>query len=762
MPINEIEKVRLIDQIPRKRINKEKITGEVCEKIKDLEQDRSVWISRQEKFLTEWDDYISNKRNGIWQTGSTFHLPITMIHCKALHARLVRSIFGVRPWFNIAPRERLDQARIKRIDQVMHWALTSYVNDYKGIYLTIDDWLWDIVTVGWGVLKLRWETKLRKSVFVENEPIINFDTSGMSEEDIQMMMATQAQQGILETEDVEKERFITVFDGPMLETVNHEDILFPGSMNDGSDLDQAHIISHRLYMSKHELKIMAAQKKFDQAVVKKMLAGEPDTSSTGYQTISDNIKQIRDHYQGVETLYAKEKEDAFKIHEVYIRMDIDEDGYDEEVVLWIHDQTKSLLRWTYLDRISKTGKRPFMKADLIRRPRRSYSIGMVELLHPINREADALHNQRVDYGTLSNMPYGFYRSASGLKPEEIRLEPGVLIPVDSVDDVRFASMPNSTNWGFQEEASLNSYAQKLTSITDAQTGNVPNPVGGSGTATGMISLIEQSGMQIDVNIRRIHETYARVLSSVKNLLDERMPEGMEFRVINPDGTSGKDENGMPMTDTLQSRFEIAGSVDFELTANSANINRELEKQNAMLLSQVLKNPINIQLGLVGPEQIYHMDKNVLDKHGVLDPDKYIKAPELVEPPLSLYDEISSCNQGMLPNIVLNDNHEVKIQGLSTFVSSDAYRESMRTGASNPQSPAIFAKAIEVHSNMMQVIQAQAQLGNVTGLQIAPSLGARVGGQVNQQSGQPQAQQQQPPTPQTPQENTQQNQQMIKQ
>ena len=47
----------------------------------------------------------------------------------------------------------------------MHWTLTSYFNNYKGIYLTIDDWIWDVVTTGWGVCKLYWDKQIRKSIF---------------------------------------------------------------------------------------------------------------------------------------------------------------------------------------------------------------------------------------------------------------------------------------------------------------------------------------------------------------------------------------------------------------------------------------------------------------------------------------------------------------------------------------------------------------------------------------------------------------------
>ena len=90
-----------------------------------------------------------------------------------------------------------------------------------------------------------------------------------------------------------------------------------------------------------------------------------------------------------------------------------------------------MLRLTYLERACPGKMRPFTIKRFIDRPGSPYGIGLGEMLYGINNELDYIHNQRLDYGTLQNLPFGFIRASSELnQPKPIRLAPGTLYPTD--------------------------------------------------------------------------------------------------------------------------------------------------------------------------------------------------------------------------------------------------------------------------------------------------------------------------------------------
>jgi hypothetical protein len=62
---------------------------------------------------------------------------------------------------------------------------------------------------------------------------------------------------------------------------------------------------------------------------------------------------------------------------------------------------------------------------------------MGEVLESLQDSMKFLMDSYFDWGTITNIPFGFYRPASGLKREDMQLIPGTLYPVDRpAEDVR--------------------------------------------------------------------------------------------------------------------------------------------------------------------------------------------------------------------------------------------------------------------------------------------------------------------------------------
>ena len=737
----EIKKVGLIDKIPGKSVNKDDLVYHIDKEVGRLLVDSKNWYEKYKVYLSSYDDFITSSRKGKFSEVPNIQIPIIFEKKKALHSRIYKSLFAVRPWYQLIPLEKLDKDRVDKVDKIMHWALVNYINKNKGIKSTIDSWISTIIDAGHGILKLRWDNIIRKVLKVVMK---NPEELDLTEEE-----ASQLLEGEVESIAKEEESIETIFEGPMLEVVRPYEILFPDTFTDPTDLDEPHIVVHMLHMSEHDLNIRAKSGLFDKKAVNEVIGGSTD-NYLWFESLATGIRQREDRYAGVKTVGAHSKEDVYTVYETYMRYDIDGDGLAEEIIVWYAPHQKQILRWTYLDRVTQMGTRPFVKCDLIPRDGRGRGIGLPEMLYNIQTEVNIIHNQRVEAGQLTNKPWGLVRAGSGLKAEEIEVESGILIPVDDVNDIRLMDSPNLTNWGFQEESLLNQYADRISGITDLHMGLVPDKVGGTRTATGTAQMLNEGNMQIDILIERIQRSYGRLLKLIHGMLAEKLPEGIEYRVIGSDGRQSVDQSGAPIVERLTSRDEIAGKYDFELIANSQSTNRELEKQNGMLLGQVLLNPILLQTGIVGPDNIYNIIKNLLEKYQVLSVDSFITKPQFVDKPLTVGEEIAAINQGIKPRVVLNDQHEQKIQLLQRFMQEPIFQQRLQEGMVPEVAPQLYEETIQDHQRFLEIIQAQAQTGNVTGLQISPSLGARVAGQVDQKTGRPVAQPgQQPQQPEQP-------------
>lgn len=723
----EFTKIGIIDRIPKKEFDRDKLVKWVLDQKTYMENDRQVWMARQRKYLDQWDDYITYPRKGLWEESSNVHLPLTMQMCKALHARCKQALFAVNPPYVISPIEKLDIQRIKTIDIVMKWALANYINYYKGIELVIDDWIWDFVTIGWAVMKRRWDIVERKAIVLEevaqNVPVAE------AVDEISAILEGGEQEKAEEVIAKEVEKIIPYFDGPVIQTVPHEDIWFPGRCNDTSDLDEHVAVFHQFKLTESEIRIRQKIGLFEEESAEKVLTkGLREPGTTADTTDRIEKKKREDKLQGVQTVDSQVGPKESDFLEGYIRYDLDDDGIDEKLVVVINPDTRELVRWTYLDRITKTGKNPLHKIDLLRRPRRSYSLGMIELLYSINNEIDAMHNMQMDVGTISNVPFFFYRATCGLKPEKIKIEPGVGYPLDDPqNDINIPRWGNMTYWSATQEQSLTQWAERLTSLTAMNMGMPTPTVGASRTAAGMMALLNEGNLNIDIQLSRLKIGYSELLKGILADLQERLPDSTMVRVLGSMGETLFGPQGQPWIEKVN-RTDIAGRVDFILSANSQNSNRELEKTNAIMYSQMLLNPINIQTGIVSPRNIYSIMRNVLEKHGVLNFDDFVTPPQMAPSPLSLYDEIAAVTQGLIPAIQMNDNHQAKVQGLTMFSQEPSFVEGIARGVNSPRAMEALNIAVNIHANMAAAIQAQAQPSNVTGLQTSPTLGAKIAGQ----------------------------------
>jgi hypothetical protein len=304
---------------------------------------------------------------------------------------------------------------------------------------------------------------------------------------------------------------------------------------------------------------------------------------------------------------------------------------------------------------------------------------------------------------------------------------------DPQGDVHFPQRPNATSWGFQEEQNIYTWAERVSSLTSMSSGLPSARVGATRTASGQAALMNEGNLQVDVLLDHFKAGYQELLGGMLADIQERIPEDLLRRVLGADAVGAAE--GLVQQIVNPTRFDIAGRVDFYLLANSNTTNREAEKQNAILLSQLLMNPINLQMGIVQPHNIYAIMQNILRKHGIMNVEELISAPVEIGPPMGLDEEFEAIRQGVMPRIVLNDQHDAKVEGLMALAQSEPFQLGVMHGVNASNAMALMNKVIGIHQNMADAVKAQAAPANTTGLQLSPTTGARMAGSVGE-TGQP--------------------------
>lgn len=662
-------------------------------------------LRRREEYTANWRDLNGPRTQGPWENASDFHVPLTLIDGKAIHARLWQLFSDFGSLVGVKARKATFEGREEAVKSFMTFLLSDHCNSRMGVRDTFDEWLWNVVFDGEEYLKLYSVREVHEYLEVVPKTTVKqetaFDpqnTTGKTTTEVKMEEAEEIRTEVLET--------------PHIKRVLNEDVLLPKGE---CDPQTASWVKHRVAMSAADLKARARDKKFDPKVVEEILKLKMSAPSSANQ--EDQIKTQRAEMDGFSdsTGYAGDLHYVIEHYgREYIGKNADGEAsadmsrFPQEVVVWVHQGTGKTLGWTYLYRISPSGIRPLFKADFIRFPDRG-GVGAAEVLAPINDAIDATYNLRYDNGVMASMQFGAYRASSGLKPDKIQIEPGMMIPVDDPQsDIRMMQFPFLNGFGYQEEDRLTGYAERVLTISDINLGRTPNKVGGFRTASGANALQSESGIQLEIHFDRLARTLSRLFQALFRLARERMTGELFYRVTG--------ERGEPVFGKVN-RADLRGEYDFEINVDVLGESRQEAQQKATLLMQTLINPAFMQSGVVSPSNLYHLAKNFLQKNRFRRVDNYITPPqqytgEVVTPS----ERIHSIVVGMLEpdpaeSVRLNENHEEALKTYDGFEQSDYF--GLMT---QPEQLAAFDRLKKKHVEMMTAQQAGGN-PNMSGMQI---------------------------------------------
>lgn len=597
-------------------------TDIVIQDVELYEDGRTGWLAIREEC---WNLYegIREPKSEPWPNCSNISTMISTTVCDLLHSRLVPMVSNPSLIF-WRPREKNDIDSADNVNIFMKWALESDV-DMNSV---IDDSCRGMVVDGTVAVKVMWECTYK---WVQRKIPVKF-------------LGFKTWKYKIKYEYVKREK-------PRVIVLDIEDVLLP---YDAKDSQTCISVIHRNYYTLPELQDLQRRK---------MVRNVDESFETGLVSFlekNEGGKKVKADAEGRKWIDARKNTYPILVYEWYGRLEVD--GELREVQLMVCPETKQLISAVLLVDISRVEERPIIVEPFLRRPGRIYGKSVGEQMRHLQKEMDAIHNQRIDAGTIAIAPFFFYRPASGFNPETVEIGPGFGIPVDDPRNDVYIPVFNSNmlTVSFQEERIIMELIEKLTSVSSYQLGRESEVAGSRATATGTMAIIGQGEQKFSLLGKRAQIIVGRIMSAILRKYQENMDSSLASRVLGKDG---------PLFPEGITPEDIAGEYDCYLELDLAASNKMMEKQTwQVLFTQMAQDPfVNAD-----PARAWELRNRYYRIVGVLDVEKFIgPKPPSVNVNMEAEDEFNKMMQG--EEVVPSPNEDAFSHLLAHLAQKDSPR-----------------------------------------------------------------------------------------
>jgi hypothetical protein len=546
------------------------IVAYVIKVVDDCESSRAQWreVKRECDKLYEG---TREPKSDPWPNCSNISVMAVPTHCNLMHAKLLPAVWNenLTYW---QPVSADDVANVENVRKFMDWIVRRELK----LADIVDDIVHDLVVEGTVALKVRKDIEYR---YVRDK-----QNSGKYKELGHMKAVT---------------------DNIPIENV-YLPYLWKGE-------DDSEFIAHDTFMRLPEIEALKDREIFvcnddDIDKIKAAITQEMGTSVSDEQAKTEGVQRFDVNINSA----------PVRLIECYTKWWID--GKLIESVFVVDYKSKTYMSGKPLTAVSPIGRRPFAIGQLIRRTNRPYGIGLPEVMRGLAKELDAIHNQRIDAGSIAIAPFFFYRAASAFKPDKVTIGPGVGVPVDDIKDVLFAQFPSSFMTSFQEERIIIEYIEKLTTTSAYQMGRESDVVKSRATASGTLALISQGEQAYTILGLRAQRIISKMLTKILQIYQCFMPTGFADRIL------GADPGKLLFPDGLLPE-EIDGGYDCYMVLDSTAGNKAMERQVNTAMVQMAPNLLTLAQSPRG----YEIAREWLISVGKQDVEKYLGPKPQKEP-----------------------------------------------------------------------------------------------------------------------------------
>lgn len=366
---------------------------------------------------------------------------------------------------------------------------------------------------------------------------------------------------------------VVTWDAPRVYSVPLEDFLVPGGSIE--DLQALRWVSRITYLGERELAFQATHGKWDVAHV---APSKLEWVRTRRETLARTTSNMR-----IGQIY--------EIHRLSCYFDIDGDGIDEDLeVVWDRNGQAILsVAFNRYDTWPYEAMRYQLRSHLF------HGIGVPEMLQGMQEEASTLHNHRTLNLMLSNAR--MWAGKRGAVSENMRVWPNKIVLLDNPQtDIKELTLSDVYPSAAQAEMITLSLAERRTGSNELSLPR-PSAIMGSRTpATTAMSMLQTANRRFRPAFDAMKDATARSMIQCLTRYREMLLAGVSAAEDHIMAVCGNESGGRVIEALRQGDF--SRNVTVELTASSASVNKEADRQASMLLVNILAQYYEKTLQLV--------------------------------------------------------------------------------------------------------------------------------------------------------------------
>lgn len=578
----------------------------ICKIKKDIEDDQAA----RKEYLDKVVDVLDKYEGKITQTPSytgeflASSRVVTMV-VETLHSILYPTIWNedLQYW---QPVGKEDIETSEAVNKFMAWDAK-----YTKMIQFVDDWCKRIILEGTVITKTRWVTEFKwvqvktPKLQAIGKKVMRTIKNVLTGRNVDFEITDQDYNISYEPRKVEY---------CVTDLIPLEDVGFPVYNSNRTKVNKLDHIWHRTRPYIYEIDAMEAQGLYEAGstlkvseAIEKLIMDQQATS-----------KQRMDAEGSTNISHCKAATPA-SVVEWYGMCEMD--GKWHDIVVWFEEKSETILAATHLRNINKYSNRPFSIAQLIPRPGRMYGMSIGEIVKEHQRTLDEMLNININAAKMGVNPPGFYRAASGFDPEKIFLQPGIMIPVDDINDAVWKTIPNNILPTSAEMKFILELVQQIVGIGSYQSGQESSVTRTRSTARGTLALISQGERRFNVLGKRLQYHIAEVMKSKLEYYQQFLPPAFAERILGSDGA-------VLFPDGLDNS-DLAGEYDLFLTLDSTGGSKSLKVENAVqMYGAYMGNPLVQQ----DPARMWEVSARPLIEAGEINVERYLgpKPPSLEE------------------------------------------------------------------------------------------------------------------------------------
>ena len=233
--------------------------------------------------------------------------------------------------------------------------------------------------------------------------------------------------------------------------------------------------------------------------------------------------------------------DSIPFVEAYERFTLDEDEGDEDVIVsWFpdaqiqgssdntssnHGRLAGVRKLTEVFPQDDRPRRPYQEVTFWPQPRQWKGLNIPERLRSMQDVLNRLHEQLVNYGEVSMLPFVFVNTfLTGEVPDLRTVAPGSTIPIDDISGVSFAPT-RSLNRHFAEQIALaQANIERDSRVTDFNLGRQGQASNAPRTAAATMAILGESRKSYGMLVRGGSRQLSKVLSFDFRLWQDILPD----------------------------------------------------------------------------------------------------------------------------------------------------------------------------------------------------------------------------------------------